>query len=156
MNYGTAEGYASAESNSAGFFLDTDGSIWFGTAEGLSRHRPDQAVDLTRAPRVEISRMDFDGARIEPGANLPWQKGTVRARVAALTFVDRRKVEAQYRVLGYDEQWRAMDLGTLDIRNLPPGDFAWKCAPASTEVPGRARRVSNGACSRRGGERRGS
>src|SRR5438552_3851014 len=61
MNYGTSEGYASAESNAGGFFADRDGTLWFGTAGGLSHYDPSQDRTPLQAPRLCIERLVLGG-----------------------------------------------------------------------------------------------
>jgi signal transduction histidine kinase/ligand-binding sensor domain-containing protein/ActR/RegA family two-component response regulator len=54
-NYGPNEGYPSHESNAGGFFLDQDGSIWFGTNGGLAHYLPWRDTLLPPAPKLAVS-----------------------------------------------------------------------------------------------------
>jgi len=117
INYGPAEGYASYESNSGGFFADDDGTLWFGTAEGLSHYNPSYDLSYGDPPPIVIQKLSFGNKEITERSEIEVQYGhnDLQAYVAALSHVNRKRIEIRYRLVGYHDQWQRL---TTDHRQL--------------------------------------
>jgi len=130
INYGVEEGYADPESNAGGFWEDADGTLWFGTMGGLSRYDP--RFDLTRsAPpallfqEVRLGARSFsltapqDGRAPEVG----YRDNTLIARVVVFSFLNERRVQIEYRLRGFQDEWTLLEGRELRVSNLPPGSY---------------------------------
>lgn len=124
-NYGTEEGYADNESNAGGFFADWDGTLWFGTMGGLSHYNP--RFDLTRGdpPTVQFTTLRLGDRLCVPDTSptLGYRQNDLMVRVAALSFVNPKRLDLQYRLLGWKETWAPLDGRELRITNLPPRTY---------------------------------
>ncbi|HBY63683.1 MAG TPA: hypothetical protein DEH78_27990, partial [Solibacterales bacterium] len=92
---------------------DRDGGLWFPTARGFIRIRP-QPARARPAPRVVIEE--------HPGAVLPPGTRNVELRFTALRLSTPGKVRFRYRMTGYDPDW--VDAGaerTARYNQLPAG-----------------------------------
>jgi PAS domain S-box-containing protein len=125
VNYGTAEGYASNESNAGGFFADHDGTLWFGTAEGLSHYDPRHDFSLGSPPPVKIHRLALghEEVAIDTAITVAYSRNDLRARISALSYINEKRLSFRYRLLGYDEQWNPLPGHEINYTNLPPGRF---------------------------------
>ncbi|NIT57188.1 MAG: histidine kinase, partial [Aliifodinibius sp.] len=125
INYGTAEGYASHESNSAGFFADHDGTLWFGTAEGLSHYDPHHDLPLGKPPFVKIQQLLLGQEAISADSTVTvsYSRNDLLARIAVLTYFNEKRVDIRYRLRGYDEIWKPLKAYEINYTNLPPGKF---------------------------------
>ena len=125
VNYGPAEGYASNESNAGGFFADHDGTLWFGTAEGLSHYDPRYDLAAGDPPHVKIHRLWLgdEAVAIGEAVTVPYARRDMDATVAVFSYFNPRKVSLRYRLLGYDEAWRALDGYDIHYTNLPAGAY---------------------------------
>ncbi len=130
INYGVEEGYADPESNAGGFWEDADGTLWFGTMGGLSRYDPQ--FDLTRgAPPTLLFQELRLGARSFPATALADARGqevgyadnTLIVRIAALSFLNERQVQIEYRLKGFQDEWAFLEGRELRVSNLPPGSY---------------------------------
>jgi signal transduction histidine kinase/ligand-binding sensor domain-containing protein/CheY-like chemotaxis protein len=125
VNFGTAEGYASNESNAGGFFVDWDETLWFGTAEGLSHYDPRYELSLVEPPAIRIRQVSFGDEPCPLGASVevPYARNNLRARIAALSFINEKRMSFQYRLVGHDSAWHPLDGREIHYTNLPPGTF---------------------------------
>ena len=133
VNYGPGEGYASNESNAGGFFADHDGTLWFGTAEGLSHYDPRYDLLSSGPPHVKIHRLLLGGETMTIGEaiTVPYAQRDVRATVAVLSYFNPKKLSLRYRLLGYDEAWRALDGREIHYTNLP-ASWSWKSSTSTS------------------------
>ncbi|GIV59459.1 MAG: histidine kinase [Rhodothermaceae bacterium] len=125
VNYGPREGYASNESNAGGFLADTDGTLWFGTANGLSHYFPRYDLGYGDPPRILIRWLTLGEERFSPeeAVHVPYHRRDLQARVAALSFVNEKKLHLRYRLAGYDDTWRPLAGRDIRFTNLPPGRY---------------------------------
>ena len=125
INYGTAEGYASNESNSGGFFADHDGTLWFGTAEGLTHYDPHYDLPLGKPPLVKIEQLLIgqEAVPADSTVTVGHSHNDLIAHIAVLTYLNEKRVDIRYRLRGYDEIWKPLKAYEINYTNLPPGKF---------------------------------
>ncbi len=125
INYGPPEGYASYESNAGGFLADEDGTLWFGTAGGLSHYDPRLDLDLTSPPPVKIHHLLLGDERMIIGGDIrvPYEQRDLAATVAVLSYINPKKVERRYRLIGYDDRWQTLRGPAITYTNLPAGRY---------------------------------
>ena len=128
--YGVHQGLAGLETNRAANLLDSTGSLWFGTVEGVSRYSPNDDRITGRALVVELLGIDAGGrpqALDQPAA---LQRGTnLDFRFRAISFREEGTVEYRYRLEGFDPDWvrPGGGLGSEFARytNLPAGTYSF-------------------------------
>ena len=125
VNYGVADGYASHESNAGGFFADHDGTLWFGTANGVSHYNPEYDLTLNSPPRVNIHRLLLGETAVSVGkaVAVPYTQRDLDAVIAVLSYTDPKKLKLRYRLDGYDEAWRTLEDYHIQYTNLPAGRY---------------------------------
>lgn len=107
-----------------------DGRLWFSTTNGLVVVDPNQLVNNTVPPPVQITAAFVNGRPADSHGALklmPWEQKNLEIRYAGLTFVSPEKVTFRYILEGYNKEW--IDAGTRReafFTNLPPGDFQFK------------------------------
>lgn len=100
-----------------------DGSIWFPTARGFIRIRPNADRTLPH-PRVVIEEISTNLGRAEPIPNVNLLAGTrdIELHFTALRFSTPGKVRFRYRMTGFDPEWVAAGARrTARYNQLPPG-----------------------------------
>ena len=91
--------------------VDDQGSVYFGTANGLSVYRPDLDAPASVAPVVVIRRADYHETATS---------NEFTADYAALTFSDERDVVYRTRLVGFEADWSAEHAETRTrYTNLP-------------------------------------
>jgi signal transduction histidine kinase/CheY-like chemotaxis protein len=126
--YGPPEGYPSYESNAGGYWLDADGTQWFGTNGGLARYEPWLDIDRRAPPRVRASVWLGD-REIDAETVVSAHAAGVRARVRIHDFAPPERVRVQLR--HRDEPWVDLPGRELQFSRVQPG-------PHDIEVRARA------------------
>jgi signal transduction histidine kinase/CheY-like chemotaxis protein len=128
VNYDTREGYASPESNAGGFLADNDGSIWFGTAGGLSHYNPKYDLSFGDVPRVHIETVCL-GDQEEPlmeNTRVSHGRNDFSVRVRCASYVHSRRIHMRYRLTGHDETWQELESNTVSFAHVPPGTYTFE------------------------------
>lgn len=107
-----------------------DGTLLFGSPEGLLLVRPERIEPWTYAPPVVATSLRVDGAERPEAARrdglvlAPEERG-FRLDFAALDFTAPQRNAYRYRLQGFDADWIAADASqrSLAYTNLPPGAY---------------------------------
>lgn len=107
-----------------------DGTLLFGSPEGLLMVRPDRIAPWTFAPPVVATALRIDGierpgaARLDRLTLAPRERG-FRLDFAALDFTAPQKNVYRYRLEGFDPRWSPADASqrSLAYNSLPPGAY---------------------------------
>jgi diguanylate cyclase (GGDEF)-like protein len=107
-----------------------DGTLLFGSPEGLLLIQPRTIAPWTYAPPVVVTALRIDGVEHPGAARLtrldlaPGDRG-FRLDFAALDFTAPEKIAYRYRLDGFDARWLAARpaQGSLTYTNLAPGSY---------------------------------
>ncbi|MFQ5605919.1 MAG: response regulator, partial [bacterium] len=125
INYGKSEGFASNETNAGGFYADTDGTLWFGTAEGLSHYNPKYELSGSTPAAIKIRQLIFgkQTARPDTFTTVSHSHNDMQAFFSPLSYVNSKYLSYRYRLTGYDSNWKHLDDFKISYTNLPPGEY---------------------------------
>lgn len=134
--YGKEDGFFGVESNTNGIFSDEDGSIWFGTVNGLIKYNPYEYIPNIIEPRIDLTglRLFYKDTTFTEGLDLPHDQNHLSFRFAATSLTNPSKV--RYRILldGFDKNWSPPTATpTATYSNLPPGNYTFKVLAANNE-----------------------
>ncbi|WP_428383880.1 diguanylate cyclase [Nevskia ramosa] len=122
--------------NSKGF-LDR-GSIWLPTRDGVLVVPTETMARNPVPPTVRIEAVNAGNGWLSPAQfaaeKLPPRVRDLSFKFSALSFQNPYAVQLQYRLRGYDEDWRSVtDLMSrdADYTNLPPGDYTFEVRGAN-------------------------
>jgi AraC-like DNA-binding protein len=136
-SFGKAEGMQSTEFHnelSRHSALQTrDGELWFVTKKGISILNPGKIYVNKIQPPVVIESIFFDQQSISPqqDANAKPFKGITNFNFhfTALSFLSPEKIKFQYRLEGFDKEWKYLPPGSKRVvhyQNLEPGTYTFK------------------------------
>ncbi len=92
--------------------IGADGTVYHGSARGLTLYRPDRDAANTTPPLLAFTHLDF--AQGSGGGN------ELNVQYAALSFASEQRVRYRTRLTGYDTDWSADTTATsLRYTNLP-------------------------------------
>ncbi|MCP1728181.1 diguanylate cyclase (GGDEF)-like protein [Natronospira proteinivora] len=118
--------------------LMRDDGLWLPTRGGVVRIRPDAIFRNTVPPGMLVEQIYYQDRwhDHQPGQRheLPVGVRDVAFAFTALSFQDPRSIRLEFRVDGYDEQWRSLDNVSqrrADYTNLPPGDYRFQVRGAN-------------------------
>ncbi len=113
--YTQNEGLLWNDTSEGAFFPDRDGSVWIGTAAGLS-HLAAPVVFSHAAPRAPLFvRAKFGKQDILHGTRTAkWTSAPLDISLALLSFRDEKAIRLRYRLVGLDQDW--VETGSREVR----------------------------------------
>jgi signal transduction histidine kinase/ligand-binding sensor domain-containing protein/CheY-like chemotaxis protein len=125
------------------FLADRDGSVWIGTARGLSHFRPEDARPRPTAVPVVFTSLRLGGLDLSNAgtASVPYSNRSLHATFSPLTFVNEDSASMRYRLAGLDNTWTESGDDEAHYPGLAPGQYtfevqarveggSWSTAPA--------------------------
>lgn len=113
-----------------------DGMIWFPTTEGLLRYDPKCSPPTLTAPLVAISEVMVDQTTyaVAPVIEAAAGRRDIAIAFSPRTFIDPRRVRYQYRLIGYEDEWREAQHGDLAMfTRVPPGEYQFELNAANRD-----------------------
>jgi diguanylate cyclase (GGDEF)-like protein len=125
------QGYCCNGAGTSKGFL-RDGTLWLPSRDGVVAMETRAIAKNAVAPHAVIERVQIDD-RWQPAGAIAQQTLPVDARdlsfeFTVLSFQDPKSTGIEYRLVGYDREWRAADPFNRSARytNLPPGDYGFE------------------------------
>lgn len=139
VSYGRGDGMKSRECNGGTQpvgWKTSDGKLWFATTKGVAMIDPVELRLHAAAPPVLIEGVFADRNRLNPQGQtkLPPGTRTLEFHYGSPTFTAPEKVQFQYKLEGFDEQW--VEAGMRRVAyytSLPPGRYRFQVRAASGE-----------------------
>lgn len=113
-----------------------DGMIWFPTTEGLLRYDPAGSPRALTPPLVAISEVmvDQESYPVESVIEASAGRRDIAIAFSPRTFIDPRRVRYQYRLIGYEDEWREAQHGDLAMfTRVPPGEYQFELMAANRD-----------------------
>jgi signal transduction histidine kinase/ligand-binding sensor domain-containing protein/DNA-binding response OmpR family regulator len=116
-HYGQGQGLIWEDCDTNAFLASNDheGTIWIGTARGLSRFAPKNSYVAGFVPQAIVTGVKFDswtppsaGASTWGSASgliVPYAHNSLQVSFSALTFLHEEEVEFRYRLVGLKDEW---------------------------------------------------
>ncbi|MCB0704958.1 MAG: histidine kinase [Saprospiraceae bacterium] len=125
------ESYRSSEglpSNEVFDFAMFNGKLWMATSAGLCRADLSFFQDPPTAPKLLITGLSVNKTSYELDQELILDAGTndIDFEYIGFYFRESAGVRYQYRLEGYDEEWRSTKLRKASFTNLPSGDYRFQ------------------------------
>lgn len=136
-------GLAWDDTNAGAFLAEANGSVWVGTTRGISHFEPRHPRLAAVPPPVRIMGVRFGGqSAAQTGRQLRYNQRPAEFDLAALSYDMPGRVKLEYRLAGFDDQWREAKLGQVVFPSLPAGKYrfeararsgagVWSTAPAT-------------------------
>jgi ligand-binding sensor domain-containing protein/two-component sensor histidine kinase len=143
VRYTRHEGFSSLETNLHASYIDLDGNLWFGTADGVFKHTPSNYKNPAQVnPVVNINNVQLflqnpdwrkKNVNIDPTTGLPtnltvgFKDNYFTFSYTGLSFTNPIEVKYQFMLEGFDEQWLPPTKANFaTYSNLPHGNFTFK------------------------------
>ncbi|MFC0682724.1 diguanylate cyclase [Lysobacter korlensis] len=130
------QGYCCNGAGTSKGFL-RDGTLWLPSRDGVVAMDTDAIVKNRTVPHAVVERVQVED-RWQPavaiaGETLPAGARDLSFEFTVLSFQDPKSVGIEYRLVGYDREWRQADPFNRSARytNLPPGDYAFEVRGAN-------------------------
>jgi ligand-binding sensor domain-containing protein len=139
-HYSKGEGFTGIETCQNAVFNDNDGTIWFGTINGLSRYNPANQVKNENEPVTSISDVrlfyepiakttykNFAGDwNILSDLDLPYDQNHLTFDFLGINFSNPDAVRYSWKLEGFDKEWSPVSSQrTVTYSNLGAGDYTF-------------------------------
>ena len=129
-HFGRAEGLVGENINAQAFHADPDGTVWFGTSNGLARFDATRYTGLPAPPEtVVLSTTLGDQTHLgvpAVGLSAPYRKGTFEVKFTALSFLREGALSYQVRLLDLESDWHFSDKREERYPGLAPGTYRFQ------------------------------
>jgi hypothetical protein len=139
-HYSKGEGFTGIETCQNSVYKDGDGTMWFGTINGLSKYNPANSVKNENEPVTNITDVKLF---YEPIANtsyknfagdwntisnieLPYNQNQLTFDFIAINFSNPDAVKYQWKLDGYDKEWSPVSKNhSINYSNIGAGDYTF-------------------------------
>ena len=103
------------------------GDVWIGTSSGVglfegARYRRALSPPTVRLARGHLGDAVFDFETAVP-SSVPFDRARLDVELAAMSFIDERRLQYQVRLLGFDDDWHVAEGRDARYHKLPPGTY---------------------------------
>jgi hypothetical protein len=136
IRFGKDEGFSGVECNSNGTWVDTDGSIWFGTVNGLIRYDPDRYVKNEEEAKISITgfRLFYADTMLANNIHLAYDNNNISFNYSGVCLTNPEKVQYSHILEGFEKNWSPPEKQRLvTYSNLPSGTFTFKVISSNSE-----------------------
>jgi len=136
QNYGTEEGFSSMETNSNGIWRDKDGTIWFGTVNGLIHFNPYALHHNHIESKVSIKniRIFYNDTILPANSELPYYLNNISFEYIGICLTNPEKVRYKFKLEGFDKIWSPETKETFArYSNIPAGKYVFKVISCNNE-----------------------
>lgn len=135
-SFGKEEGFAGVECNTNGIWEDADGTLWFGTVNGLVRHEPSEFKVNTVENSTIIERVVVEQHDTLPrdGLSLSHDQNSLSFYYRGICLTNPAKVLYQKKLEGLESDWSKP--GPEDYSkyaNLAPGRYTFRVRSCNNE-----------------------
>lgn len=130
--YTATDGLQGNEFNTASYFMDSKGTIFFGGTNGLTYFIPENIIENSFKPNVVLTSVKkynqevlFDKPLTEiKEIDLSYDDKVFSLSFSALSYYHSQKNKYKYRLLGLNDQWINLDTKReISFNGLPSGEY---------------------------------
>lgn len=148
IHFAGEEGFAGVETCTNSVFNDKDGSIWFGTINGLNHYNGTQRIRNTQAPKVNLLDVKLYYESIRPNEDFdidePWNdwrsielghdENHITFEFLGINQIAPNKVRYKWKLDGFDEKWSPeSEERSILYSNLNPGKYTFMVKACNEE-----------------------
>src|SRR5258708_4446178 len=144
-HYGRGEGLIWEDCDTNAFLASADGTIWIGTARGLSHFLPKNSYTGDFVPKIVLTDVKF-GSWTPPsvegltlgsagGFGVPYSNNSPHVSFTALTFLHEEDIVFRYRLAGLGNDWTETTQRDVLFHSLPGNSYRFE---VMARVPGGA------------------
>ena len=147
-HYGKGEGFTGIETCQNSVFKDNDGTIWFGTINGLTKYNPANLVNNLQEPVTGITDVKLFNVSIAntqykkfagdwniiSDLELPYDQNNLSFEFTGINFSNPEAVKYQWKLEGADKTWSPPTTQkNVNYSNLAPGNYRFMVKAANED-----------------------
>ena len=142
QHFGLNEGFLGVETCHNAVEMDSKGHLWFGTLNGLTRHKPGSAQLSLSKPIIHFTSIDLmhedigfsehedyliKGDSLKEEATFKHNKNDIGFNFKAINPNSADGIKYSWKLSGLDEDWSKPSRSeSVNYTNLPPGTYSFK------------------------------
>lgn len=129
ISYTERAGFTGIEAKLNSTCLASDGSLWFGTANGATKVAALKAQDKLPPPLSTIDglRVNMEKHALEDGLKLNHSERNIRFEFSSVSLTDPAAVMYRYKLVGLENDWQPPTIETsVNFPALPPGSYTFQ------------------------------
>ncbi len=134
--FGKEDGFSGVECNSNGNWVDKDGTIWFGTVNGLIKYDPNEYIENTAESKTSITgfRLFYKDTVLTNKMHLSYSDNNITFYYSGVSLTNPAKVQYSHILDGFEKNWSPSTKERLvTFSNLPSGTYTFKVISANSE-----------------------
>ncbi|HPC98691.1 MAG TPA: two-component regulator propeller domain-containing protein [Bacteroidales bacterium] len=119
-------GFTGIEALQNAAFRESDGKLWFGTANGATMLDPAKLPPVTESPKVYITGMEVNNQprEMKAGMKLSYREKSINFHYYSISLTDPKSVRYKVMLKGADSDWRPVTDQTVAFwSGLSPGHY---------------------------------
>lgn len=135
-HFGHAEGFLGIELNTGASFEDDDGSLWFGSINGIVKYNPKEDGINTKPPLTQITSMDLFSGSVDLSISQEFEhnQNNFTFKYLGISHKDQEGVLYQHKLDGYSNIWSDPSSSTfVNYANLPVGTYEFSVKAANAD-----------------------
>jgi ligand-binding sensor domain-containing protein len=134
--YGKEEGFNGVECNGSAVYTEPDGSIWFGTVNGLisynpKEYKPNKALAKTNITRI---RLFYSDTSLAQNSEMAASENNLSFEYIGICLTNPKKVRYRVKLDGFDKTWSPVTSSNVaTYSNLPPGNYSFQVMSCNNE-----------------------
>jgi len=135
QNYNVETGLHTNEMNTNAAYRDSEGNLWFGTAEGVIRIAPDYIRTAALPPPVYITgnRIYDEEYPVSQALELKNNQNNIQISFVGIHLSAPEATTYRYKLVGMDSDWKETQIGTVNYPSLRHGDYTFKVVAVNKE-----------------------
>jgi signal transduction histidine kinase/ligand-binding sensor domain-containing protein len=134
-NFTKADGLSGNEFNTGAFYKAANGTLYFGTTQGVVWFNPSQIKSNIQTPKLQLVNLlvndEIPDSTIAPEyitrLNLPYNENNIFFRFRGIDFNNGAQVKYMYQLEGWDKKWiNSKELNEVRYNNLAPDNYIFK------------------------------
>jgi len=135
--YTQENGLVGNDTASNSFWADRDGTVWIGTAGGVSHFlTPNAPLADNPPPKPVFVWAKFGAKGVKDGAALKWSDNPLTIRLASLSFRDEKAIQFRYRLVGLEQEWVETSDREVRYARLAPRDYRFEAVAVDSATAG--------------------
>jgi ligand-binding sensor domain-containing protein len=129
LSFGKTEGFKGLECNTGGLCIDSTGSIWFGTVNGLVKHNPVKYISNDNEAKLSFTgiKLFYDDTLLPQNAQLASNLNNIRFDFMGICLTNPDKVLYIHKLEGFEKSWSPTTTqNNVTYSNLSPGKYVFK------------------------------
>jgi ligand-binding sensor domain-containing protein/anti-sigma regulatory factor (Ser/Thr protein kinase) len=134
--YGKEEGFNGVECNGSAVCSEPDGSIWFGTVNGLIHYNPREYKPNKEIAKTNITRIRlfYSDTTLAQNAEMSYSNNNISFEYVGVCMTNPKKVRYRVKLDGFDKAWSPVTASSVaTYSNLPPGAYSFLVMSCNNE-----------------------